>query len=65
MFAPSPAERHAKAASRSGILGMQYQLSDDKTKALVEFVAADRSAFKDMLASGDVNVKVFERGKAR
>jgi hypothetical protein len=64
MFVPSPAETAARAVGdRSGILGFQYQLSDDKMHALVEFVSSDRAAFQTMLAYSDPDVKCFERGK--
>lgn len=36
-------------------------MSDDGQSALVEFVAYDRQAFKDLLA--DSNIRVFIKGK--
>ena len=56
MFAPLPSA--VSPASRTGILGYSFQLSDDGQFALVEFVAAQRSAFKDILA-GDPATKAF------
>ena len=38
-------------------------MSDDGKLALVEFVALDRKAFKDVLADLNPNVKVFLKGK--
>lgn len=64
MSAPAEAITARTRGDRSGILAMQYQLSDDRRTALVEFVAADKAAFAAILTSTDPNVKVFERGKA-
>src|ERR1700687_1626958 len=61
MYAPTPAELHAAAATRTGILGFTHVLSDDGHFALVEFVARDRSAFQHILA--DPSVKSFLRGR--
>ncbi|MGI8745365.1 MAG: hypothetical protein ACR2NN_22880 [Bryobacteraceae bacterium] len=49
--------------ARTGILGYSYQISDDGKSALVEFVAAQGSAFKDILA--DRAVKTFVKGIAK
>lgn len=46
-------------------LAVNYVASDDGKWALVEFVAADRVVFTEILADGDVRVKRFEKGKAR
>lgn len=46
---------------RKGILGFSYVISDDGQFALAEFVAADRTAFKEILR--DPNVKGFIVGK--
>jgi hypothetical protein len=51
------------APSSSGIIAYHYQLSDDGQYALVEFVARDRSAFKDILADRGMNVRTFEKGR--
>ena len=73
MFAPappSPAQGNAAAASNPGapppsrIIAFQYQLSDDGTFALVEFVGSDRNALAPILTSIDARVKAFEVGKA-
>ncbi len=63
MYAPSPAQVQASMASRQGILGFTYVMSDDGTLALVEFVARDRSAFQAILA--DATVKSFLKGRDR
>lgn len=48
--------------SRTGILGYHTQISDDGKFALVEFVAATRTDFKDILATTDSRVQIFEKG---
>ena len=48
-------------AARTGIIGYSQQVSDDGKFALVEFVARDRSAFKDILS--DSTVKSFIKGR--
>src|SRR5437867_3396944 len=60
MFAPLPGA--VSPSSRTGILGYSFQLSDDGQFALVEFVAAQRSAFKDILAAGPLT-KSFVKGR--
>ena len=62
MFVPLPSDR--KSGDRSGIITFQFQMSDDGNTALVELVAADRSALNAILSSNDARVKTFERGKA-
>lgn len=59
-FAPRPGEVDSK--SPTAILGYTYRLSDDGQWALVEFVARDRAAFRNILA--DSRSKSFVRGKA-
>jgi len=54
---------HAGPPSRSGIIAFSQQISDDRNFALVEFVAADPAAFKDILADKRAVVKVFEKGR--
>src|SRR5690348_1204175 len=51
-YAPGPRPRGSKLSKpdSTGILGFNFMMSDDKQHALVEFVARDRSAFKDLLA---------------
>jgi hypothetical protein len=52
------------ALSRTGLLAYAYVLSDDRTLALVEFVAPKRSAFQPILSANQPGVKIFERGKS-
>ena len=59
MYAPSPAQMNP--ASRTGIIGFTYVLSDDGQSALVEFVARDAAAFVPILA--DKSIKAFRKGK--
>src|SRR2546425_4756411 len=59
MYAPAAAQMNP--ASRSGILAFQCVASDDGKLALCEFVATDRSAFKQLLA--DPSVKSFLKGR--
>ena len=59
MYAPLPVA--GQAVGRSGIIAFQHMPSDDKNFAIVEFVAADRNAFKSILA--DKSFRVFEKGK--
>jgi hypothetical protein len=59
MYAPLPGT--VSPSSRTGILGYSFLLSDDGQFALVEFVAAERSAFKDILAAGPTT-KAFLKG---
>ncbi len=67
LYAPSP--REMNPASRTGIIGYTYVLSDDGQFALVEFVARDASAFQHILAdinanlNVNVNVKAFRKGQ--
>jgi hypothetical protein len=64
-FAPSPSNSN-EAKDSEGILGYSYQISDDGQSALVEFVARNRAAFKEILeASKSQGFKVFEKGKQR
>ena len=49
-------------ASPDGILGYSVQLSDDRKHALVEFVARNPAAFKQIMADKSPDVKVFIRG---
>ena len=59
--------RPDEPASRTGIIGFTYVLSDDGQFALVEFVARDAKAFDNILADVslnlDINVKAFRKGK--
>lgn len=58
MYAPAP--HNTNPASRTGILGFTYELSDDGKFALVEYVARDRSAFSAIL--GDKSIQAFIKG---
>lgn len=49
--------------SRNGILAYAFEISDDGQFALVEYVARDRAAFRDILAETNPNVKIFEKSK--
>jgi len=60
MNSPAGDEKAAKArAERTGILAYQAIVSDDGQHALVEFVAADRAAFAEILADETLKDKVF------
>ena len=59
MYAPAPSAM--SPTSRTGILGFTFVASDDGRSALAEFVARDRSAFKDILA--DKSIKAFLKGR--
>ena len=50
--------------SRTGIIAYAHQESDDGKFAIVEFVAADRAAFKEILEDLDPNIKTFVKGQA-
>src|SRR5436305_3515763 len=60
LYAPTLAELHAAASTRTGILGFTQVLSDDGQFALVEFVARDRAAFQIL---SDRSIKAFLRGR--
>ena len=66
-YAPGPRQRGSKLSKpdSTGILGFNFMMSDDKKHALVEFVARDRSSFKDLLADKRPDVKASEKGKAK
>jgi len=49
--------------SRDGIIAYTFQLSDDGNLALVEFVAVDRKAFRNLLADTDARIKIFRKGQ--
>jgi hypothetical protein len=61
MFAPDPAE--AARTRGSGILAFGWLAGDDGRTAIVEFVARDRVALREILESRDPRVKVFRKGK--
>jgi hypothetical protein len=64
MFAPTPQAAATSAASHTGIIAYQHQLSDNGQSSIVEFVAVDRSAFAALFASTDPGVQYFEIGKS-
>jgi hypothetical protein len=54
----------AKAApDRNGILAWSVQFTDDRKMAIVQYVAAYRSAFSVILADKRPEIRVFEIGK--
>ena len=57
----APASAAINPISRTAILGFTYVLSDDGQSALAEFVAKDRSAFKDIL--NDKTLKPFLKNR--
>lgn len=50
-------------ASRDGLISFHYEISDDGMSAVLELVAASKSAFAPMLNQSRADVKVFEPGK--
>jgi hypothetical protein len=46
-----------------GILSFSYQISDDRTHAIVEFVSRDRLAMAPLLTDTINNLKIFQKGK--
>ncbi len=61
-FAPPPRSGRV-APSPNGITAYSYQLTDDGKRAIVEFVALNRTAFRAIMADNSGNVKFFEKGK--
>ncbi|MGE5648370.1 MAG: hypothetical protein ACM336_21535 [Acidobacteriota bacterium] len=59
LYAPVPTP--GAPPSRDGIIAFSFQESENGQYALVEFVARDRAAFKEILE--DSRVKSFERGR--
>jgi hypothetical protein len=51
------------SASRQGIIAFSFVVSDDGKLALAEFVAVNRSAFKDLLADTRPQIKTFLKGR--
>lgn len=62
LYAPLPPTPGAPPAS-GGIVAFAFQESDDGRFALVEVVARDRAAFKEILTGNRSDVKVFQKGK--
>lgn len=69
MFVPSSNEKTEAAreqeVKREGILGYNYEVSDDGRLALVEFVGSDRAAFQEIVESKHPEVKVFRKGDGK
>jgi hypothetical protein len=63
-YVPAPPAPGAKLDT-NGIIGYTSQMCDDHKHALVEFVARDRSAFKELMTDTRPDVKVFEKGKSK
>jgi hypothetical protein len=59
LFAPSDTEPF----DPDGILSYTWELADDGRYAIVEFVAANKEAFRNLLADKRV-LRTFEKGKA-
>lgn len=59
----APVSHLQDSTSRKGILAYTWRRSDDGKFALVEFVAQDKAAFKEILTDTDANVKVFVKGQ--
>ena len=59
----APLARAIDSKNRTGILAYAYEESDDGKFALVEFVAADPGAFKDIQAN--IAVKSFLKGQSK
>lgn len=49
--------------ARTGIIAFTHRITDDGNHAIVEFVGADRAAFRELLADQRPDVVVFERGR--
>jgi hypothetical protein len=65
LFAPLPSQlAKSERDSAPPILSYSFEISDDGRFALVEFRAADRKAFSEILDSKLPGVKAFERGRA-
>ena len=62
-YVPAPPPP-GKEPAPSAFLGFASVISDDGKTALVEFVARDKSFFKDLLADTRPSVKVFVKGQA-
>jgi|SRR6185312_10449409 len=60
----APVSQLQDSTARKGILAYTWRRSDDGKFALVEFVAQDKAAFKELLADTDANVKVFIKGQS-
>ena len=61
MYAPTPAQIQLAKTSGRGIIAFTYVASDDSTRALVEYVARDPTAFRQILA--DATIATFLKGR--
>ena len=61
MYAPTPAQIQLAKTSGKGIIAFTYVASDDGARALVEYVARDPSAFRQILA--DATIATFLKGR--
>ena len=55
---------NSRAVGRSGILGWSVMPTDDGKMAIVQYVAADRAAFRPLFADKRPGVRVFEIGRS-
>ena len=60
MYAPLPST--INPASKTGVIGFTYQVSDYGKDALADFVAGDRAAFRRIRLDTSPEVKSFVRG---
>jgi hypothetical protein len=61
MFVPAPGQ--VPPGSKTEIIGFHFVPSDDGKLAIVELIARDKAAFREILASTDPRVHVFLRGR--
>ena len=61
MFAPAPGD--ADAGSQTAIVAFHFVPTDDGTMAIVELIARNRAAFKDILANTNPAILVFLKGR--
>ena len=52
----------AATTQRTGIIGYHAQITDDGKSAIVEFIAVLPGDFKEILATADSRVQVFQKG---
>ena len=51
----------AATTQRTGIIGYHAQVTDDGKSAIVEFIAVSPGDFKEILATADSRVQVFQK----
>ncbi len=64
MFTANRAAARSRGSAEAGTISYSYQVSDNGRLALVEFVARDKEALRQILSSGRGDVKVFHKGTA-